>query len=104
VLIRIALTLGLLAAVSCAAAIDTTIADATIVAAVKTALLNEPSIDGTLVTVRSEGGVVFLSGAQPTSEAAAQVVSLVRRVEGVRDVQSSISIVPRSDPPGAGVP
>ncbi len=97
-LIRIAVLTTLLAAAGCATAIDTTMADATITAAVKTALLNDTTIDGTLVTVETSGGVVRLGGTQPTEEAAAAVVSIVRRVEGVRDVQSEIVVSP--DPTG----
>jgi osmotically-inducible protein OsmY len=76
-----------------------TIADATITAAIKTALLNSARIDGTTVTVRTEGGVVQLGGTQPTAEAAAEVVSIARGAPGVRDVQSSVAI---SDTAGPG--
>ena len=69
-----------------------TIADATITTAIKTALLNSARVDGTTVTVRTEGGVVQLGGTQPTAEAVAEVVSIVRGVPGVRDVQSSVAV------------
>ena len=69
-----------------------TVADATITAAVKTALLNDSRVDGAQVSVSSEAGVVRLGGSQPSREAAAEVVSIVRDVQGVRDVQSSITI------------
>jgi hyperosmotically inducible protein len=92
VLVRLAVVLAALAVAGCSHAIDATIADATITAAVKTALLNDPTIDGTLVTVRTEAGVVHLGGTQPTADAAATVVKIVRGVSGVRDVESSIEI------------
>jgi osmotically-inducible protein OsmY len=91
-LIRLALTLALIGVIGCGQTIDTTIADAQLTAAVKTALLNADTIDGTLVSVRTEGGVVYLQGAQPSAGAAAEVVSIVRRVNGVRDVQASVTV------------
>jgi osmotically-inducible protein OsmY len=68
------------------------VADAKITAAVKTALLNDPRIDGTQVTVNTQAGVVRLGGSQPSRDAAAEVVSIVQGVDGVRDVQSSITV------------
>lgn len=94
VLIRLGALVVLLAAAACAPAVDATIADAAVTAAVKTALLNEPSIDGTLVTVQTEAGVVQLGGTQPTADAAAAVVRIVREVDGVRGVESKIEVSP----------
>ena len=74
-----------------------TIADATITAAVTTALLNNPHIDGTQIAVRTEAGVVRLDGNQPTPQAAAEVVSIARDVQGVRDVQSAITVAAASE-------
>src|ERR1700750_1413772 len=70
-----------------------TMADAAITAAVKTALLNDPRVDATDVMVSTEAGVVKLAGSQPSRDAAAEVLSIVRGVQGVRDVQSSITVV-----------
>jgi osmotically-inducible protein OsmY len=95
VLIRLGVLVVLLAAMACARAIDATIGDAAVTAAVKTALLNDPSVDGTLVTVQTDGGVVQLGGTQPTADAAAAVVRIVRGVEGVRDVESKIEVSPQ---------
>jgi len=97
-LVAIVLLLG---AVACGPTVDMTIGDAAVTAAVKTALLNNRDIDGTLVTVRTQAGVVHLEGVQPSVEAAAQVVSIVRSVNGVLDVQSSITVgaSPPTDPP-----
>jgi osmotically-inducible protein OsmY len=95
-LIRIGLIVALLASWSCSRTIDPAIVDARVTAAVKTALLNDPAIDGTLVTVRTEGGVVELGGSQPTAEAAARVETIVRGVQGVRQVHSSISVQSRN--------
>lgn len=87
---RLALALFLLVStLACSHAIDTTIDDATITAAVKTALLNDRTIDGTRVDVRTEAGVVYLSGAVASTEEEARVQALVRAVPGVREVRSS---------------
>jgi hyperosmotically inducible periplasmic protein len=91
---RIALLVCLSLAAACGRSIDTTIQDATITAAVTTALLNDTAIDGTLITVRTEAGVVYLTGTQPTPEAGERAVSLARSVQGVADVQSSIRLGP----------
>jgi osmotically-inducible protein OsmY len=102
VLIRLAFMLALVGVIGCAQTIDTTIGDAQITAAVKTALLNTDTIDGTLVSVRTEGGVVYLQGVQPSPAAAAEVVSIVRSVTGVRDVQASLTVDtsgPMTNPP-----
>jgi osmotically-inducible protein OsmY len=81
-----------------------TVSDAGVTAAVKTALLNDTRVDATQITVSTQSGVVSLGGSQPSREAAAEVVSIVRGVAGVRDVQSSIAIAPAgaagSDPGG----
>ncbi len=89
---RIVLAILLAAATACAPAIDTTIGDAALTAAVATALLNSPQIDGALIDISTEGGVVHLGGTQPTAESAAMAVSIVRGVQGVRDVQSAIAV------------
>jgi hyperosmotically inducible protein len=90
--LRIAFVLALLVSIaSCSRTIDTTIEDATITAGVKTALLNDTVIDGTRVHVRTEAGVVHLSGAVGSPQEAERVLRLVRGVAGVRDVQSSLA-------------
>jgi hypothetical protein len=104
VLIRAMVGLLLVGAVSCAHTIDTMLQDAEITAAVTTALLNNRSIDGTLVSVRTEAGVVHVSGTQPSAEAASQVVSVVRSVMGVQEVQSSISVAAVPSSPGSSPP
>ena len=97
-LIRLAFALTLVGAAACGQTVDTTIRDAAITATVKTALLNNDTIDGTLVSVRTEAGVVYLQGVQPSAEAAAEVVSIVRGVGGVRDVQASVTVDARTRP------
>lgn len=89
---RIVLALLLAGATACAPAIDTTISDAALTAAVATALLNNPAIDGALIDISTHGGVVRLGGTQPTAEAAATAESIVRGVQGVRDVHAAIAV------------
>jgi BON domain-containing protein len=91
-LIRTILACCAIAAGSCAPVIDTTIQDAALTAAVTTALLNSQAVDGTLVSVRSQNSVVHLDGTQPSPEAVNRVLEIVRGVEGVRDVESSIEV------------
>jgi osmotically-inducible protein OsmY len=91
---RIALTVCLAAASACGPTIDTSIEDAALTAAVKTALLNSTEIDGTLVSVTCRSGVVQLGGWQPSPEAAETALKIVRGVAGVVDVQSTIEIRP----------
>jgi osmotically-inducible protein OsmY len=94
VLLRIVLACVVLAGPGCGAAIDTTISDASITAAVTTALLNDNRIDGTAIDVRTSGAVVHLSGAVASEDDLSYVVALVRRVESVRAVESSIVVDP----------
>ena len=89
---RVALALLLGLACACAPAIDTLHDDAALTAAVATALLNTPDIDGTRVSIRVSGGVVRLSGTQPTADAVARAVSIVKGVQGVREVESAIEV------------
>jgi BON domain-containing protein len=81
-----------LAASACSPTITATVNDAALTAAIKTALLNNPDVDGTLIDVRCEGGVAHLEGSQPSPEAVAKVMSIVRGVDGVRDVQSAVTV------------
>jgi osmotically-inducible protein OsmY len=98
-LIRLVFTLAMLGVAACAQTVDTTIRDAAITAAVTTALLNSDAIDGTLVSVRTEAGVVYVQGVQPSQAAAVEVESIVRGVNGVRDVQASVTVA--ASPPAA---
>ena len=73
-------------------ALNRTIDDATITTRVKTALLNDPVIDATKITVETSGGVVTLNGAVKSKEEETKAVDLTRRVAGVRDVKSALKI------------
>lgn len=89
---RIVLAILLAGATACAPAIDTTINDAALTAAVVTALLNSPEIDGALIDIGANAGVARLGGTQPTADAAARAVAIAKGVQGVRDVQSAIDV------------
>lgn len=89
---RLVLAFAVLACFGCGRTIDTTISDAGVTAGVKTALLNDTRIDGTAIQVRTAAGVVYLSGAVASSEDLAYVVGLVRSVDGVRAVESSLEV------------
>ncbi len=78
------------ASASCARTIDTTIQDAAITAAVQTALLNDTSVDGAKVDVRTSAGVVHLSGALASEDEASRVLAIVRSVDEVRGVESDL--------------
>lgn len=91
-LIRSVVVLCLLAPLACAPTIDLRAGDTSLMAAIKTALLNDPTIDGTRIRVRVDAGVVTLGGTQATAEAAARAVELVRGVSGVRSVQGDVRV------------
>ncbi len=100
VTLRVLLAAALLMASGCAHGVSipivdpATVADAAITAAVKTALLNDARVDGTQIIVTTQSGIVRLEGSQPSRDAAAEVVSIVRGVDGVRDVQSTVTVAP----------
>ena len=68
--------------------------DATITARVKTALLNDPRVARFRIEVETFRGVVMLTGEVDSPDAEAAVVSVARYVEDVREVRSSLRIVP----------
>lgn len=88
---RIVLLVALASGPACSRTIDTTIQDATITAAVQTALLNDVSVDGARVDVRTDAGVVYLSGWVASAEEASRVLAIVRSVREVRGVESALT-------------
>jgi hyperosmotically inducible protein len=66
--------------------------DATISTRVKTALLNEPGVNATDINVRSNGGVVTLTGEVPSNDEAQKAIATARRIPGVRDVKSELKV------------
>jgi hyperosmotically inducible protein len=66
--------------------------DATLIAAVKTAILNDPGIGALRIDVRAAQGVVTLSGTVRSREEETTAIELARKVQGVREVKSELRI------------
>jgi len=77
---------------ACSKTIDQTIDDATITAAVKTALLNDPEVGATKIDVDTANGVVTLSGSVKSQVDAEKAIALARRAPGVKDVKSALHV------------
>ena len=72
--------------------LGTKIDDTAITTKVKAALLGDPDVKGTQVSVETVGGTVQLSGFVSSQAEANRAVDLARRVDGVRSVQNKMSI------------
>ena len=83
---------------ACSKTIDQTIDDATITAAVKTALVNDPQVGAMKIDVDTANGVVTLSGIVASQPDAEHAMALARRAPGVKDVKSALR-VNATDPP-----
>ncbi len=81
-----------LVAVACGKTIGETLNDATITTRVKTALLNDPDINATLIDVTTAAGVVTLSGDVRSKNEADRAVQVAHGVTGVKDVRSALKI------------
>ena len=68
--------------------------DATITARVKTALLNDPRVARFQIEVQTFSGVVMLSGEVDSPDAESAVIAVTRSVDDVRDIRSSLRVVP----------
>lgn len=64
--------------------------DATITVRVRTALLNDPVIHASEITVTAQNGIVFLRGQVHGQSEASAAIAVARRIAGVRDVQSEL--------------
>ena len=62
--------------------------DSLITTKVKAAILNEPSLKVSQITVETYKGVVQLSGFVDSAEAAAKALALAREVKGVSEVKN----------------
>jgi hyperosmotically inducible protein len=95
---RFALLVLTLCGVACAAAtepvgrVGISVDDARLVAAVRTAILNDRELGLRQIAVESRGGVVTLSGRVASDDEADRVVKLTRSVNGVRDVKSTLRV------------
>ena len=59
---------------------------------VRTALLNDPQVAATNITVTSANGVVTLSGRVRTPAEADRAVAVARQTTGVADVRSELAV------------
>lgn len=59
---------------------------------VRTALLNDPQVAATNITVTSTNGVVTLSGRVRTPAEADRAVAVARQTTGVADVRSELAV------------
>ncbi len=90
-LLLLALAAPLLAS-GCGKSVGATIDDATITTRVKTALLNDPQVNATRIDVSTTLGVVTLSGLVGSQAEADRAVAVARKIQGVKDVKSTIQI------------
>jgi osmotically-inducible protein OsmY len=79
---------------ACGKTVGETIDDATITTRVKTSLLNDPDVGGLRIDVDTFKGVVTLSGRVKSKEEETKAVALARKIGGVTDVKSTLSIQP----------
>ncbi len=79
---------------ACGKSAGETIDDAGITAQVKTALLNDPDVGALRIDVDTSKGLVTLSGVVKTKEEETKAVSIARKVDGVRDVKSTLQVSP----------
>ena len=77
---------------ACGKSVIDTIDDASITTRVKTALLNDLEIGVRRIDVDTFKGVVTLSGAVETAAERDKAVDIARKVEGVRDVKSTLQV------------
>jgi hyperosmotically inducible periplasmic protein len=71
-----------------------TIDDATITTRVKTALLNDSQVGGMRIDVDTFKGVVTLSGRIKSKDDETKAIELARKISGVRDVKSTLTVQP----------
>ena len=79
---------------ACGKTVGETIDDATITTRVKTSLLNDPDVGGLRIDVDTFKGIVTLSGRVKSKEEETKAVTLARKIGGVSEVKSTLSIQP----------
>jgi osmotically-inducible protein OsmY len=70
--------------------------DALLITEVKSALAHDGVANGYPITVGASHGVVMLTGLLGSHEDVAHAISLARNAEGVKDVQSSLTVEKRA--------
>jgi hyperosmotically inducible protein len=83
-----------LASVGCAhdTSLGQKVDDTTVTTKVKTALLADPDVSGTAISVETLNGRVQLSGFVDSDAQARRAVDLASRVEGVKGVDNKMSV------------
>ena len=71
---------------------ETYLDDAAITTKVKTAIFNEPSLKVFDVGVKTEDGVVYLSGNVKSRAEMAKAVEVARKVNGVKSVRNELKL------------
>ena len=79
---------------ACGKSVGETIDDATVTTQVKTSLLNDKDVAGLKIDVDTFKGVVTLSGAVKTAAERDKAVAIAQKVSGVKDVKSTLQIIP----------
>ena len=75
---------------ACGKTVGETIDDATITTRVKTALLNDPQVDGLKIDVDTTKGIVTMSGIVRSRDEEQRAVQIARGVPGGQDVKSTL--------------
>lgn len=86
------------AAKSGAKEVGAELADATITARVKTALLADPDVEGLRIDVDTKDAVVTLRGTVADPAQSERALDIARRVDGVRSVQSALGMPSKPSP------
>src|SRR5688572_19009347 len=79
---------------ACGKSVGETIDDATITTRVKTSLLNDPDVGGLRIDVDTFKGVVTLSGRVKSRTEETKAITLARKIGGVSDVKSTLTVQP----------
>ena len=87
-----ALVTAMLTFAGCARAVTPQTDDATITTRVKTALLNDRSVNGSTIDVSTANRVVTLSGKVRTAQERERAVAIARGTGGVADVRSTLQV------------
>ncbi len=90
----VALMLAAVITVGCGKTVGETIDDATITTTVKARLLDDPTVGGLRIDVDTFKGVVTLSGRVKSAAESQQAIAIARRADGVKDVKSTLQIIP----------
>jgi osmotically-inducible protein OsmY len=95
VLLAVLLASPALMLTGCGKTVAATTDDAGVATRVKTALLNQPDLQATSITVSANSGVVTLAGTVRSDAEAAQAVAVARQMAGVSRVESHLEVSAR---------